>query len=142
MILLDTNIISEIMKPLPQTEVVKWLNQQESSQLFISTLTIAEISYGMHVLPEGRRRNQIEDAFNKVITAAFKLRVLSFDAGAGYVYGKIMARKKSLGKPMGIPDGQIAAIAYSQGYALATRNTRDFTGCGLELVNPFDKFST
>lgn len=138
MILLDTNIISEMMKPLPQTEVVKWLNQQESNQLFISTVTIAEITYGINVLPEGRRRHQIDEAFYKIITTAFKHRVLSFDNAAAQIYGKIMAKRKLSGKPMGIADGQIAAIANSQELALATRNIRDFVDCGLKLINPFE----
>ncbi|MDF2939383.1 MAG: vapC 1 [Gammaproteobacteria bacterium] len=117
--------------------MVNWLNKQESKHLFISAITIAEISYGINALPEGRRRNLIEDSFHKVIAIAFKHRVISFDDAAALIYGKIMARRKSVGRPIGVPDGQIAAIAYSQGFILATRNTRDFVDCGLELVNPF-----
>lgn len=138
MILLDTNIISEMMKPIPNAKVVAWLNAQKSTYLFVSTITIAEISYGLNALPKGKRRQQLEDAFNKVISIGFKHRVLSFDISATYLYGKIMANRKAIGRPLSVPDGQIAAIADAQDFTLATRNHRDFVDCGLPLVNPFE----
>lgn len=138
MILLDTNIISEMMRPLPSTQVIRWINQQKSMYIFVSTVTIAEISYGLQALPRGKRRMQLEHAFNQTINRAFENRILSFDLSAAYWYGKIMALRKSSGRPLGVPDGQIAAIAGTQGFALATRNGRDFISCGLEIINPFD----
>lgn len=137
MILLDTNIISEMMKPIPSNNVIVWIDQQESTQLFISTVTIGEIVYGLNALPEGSRRNLLEEAFNKSIMDAFRHRVLSFDEAAAHLYGKIMASRRALGRPLNIPDGQIAAIAHANGLAVATRNTRDFSDCGLSLINPF-----
>jgi len=138
MILLDTNIISAMMKTAPSTAVVTWIDQQNSVQLFISSITIAEIAYGLHILPEGHRRDLLEGAFNQAIADAFKHRVLPFDENAAHHYGHIMAQRKKAGRPLSIPDGQIAAIAHNHGAAVATRNIRDFDDCGLILVNPFD----
>jgi predicted nucleic acid-binding protein len=138
MILLDTNIISELMKALPSPRVLAWVDSQVVSQLFITSITIAEISYGLSVLPQGNRRNSLEDAFNKVIKEAFSHRTLSFDESAAHHYGKVMAQRKKQGRPLSVLDGEIAAVAISQGKILATRNTRDFIDCGLEVVNPFE----
>lgn len=137
MILLDTNVISELMKLTPSPSVLDWLDQQESSQLYITTITIAEISYGLNVLPQGNRRSLLEDAFKKAMLEAFKHRVLSFDEVAAHFYGKIMAQRKELGRPLSVPDGQIIAIARVHEAVVVTRNTRDFDDCGLELINPF-----
>lgn len=138
MILIDTNIISELMKPAPDTNVIQWIDRQDIAKLFVSTITIAEISYGLNVLPEGNRRLNLEHAFNKAILEAFDNRILAFDESAAHNYGKIMSYRKKLGQPLGIPDGQIAAIASTQKAALATRNVRDFINCGLKLINPFE----
>lgn len=138
MILLDTNIISEMMKPIPNTFVKEWINRQEITQLFVSTFTIAEISYGLNALPEGHRRQDLEQAFNKAIQEAFENRILTFNESAAHHYGKIMSDRKKLGQPLGVPDGQIAAIAIAHQAAVATRNIRDFFNCGLQLINPFD----
>lgn len=137
MIIVDTNIISEMMKPQPSTPVLQWLDAQEITQLFTTSITLAEISYGLNVLPQGNRRALLEDAFNKAMLAAFKHRILFFDERAAHQYGKLMGLRKELGRPLSIPDGQIAAIALVHGAAVATRNTRDFADCGLELINPW-----
>ena len=138
MILLDTNIISEMMRTSPSTNVIKWINHQEATQLFLTSITIAEITYGICALPTGNRREQLENAFNQATEEAFKHRILSFDEAAGHCYGKLMAKRKELGRPMSILDGQIAAIAIAKSMNLATRNLRDFFDCGLNLINPFE----
>jgi predicted nucleic acid-binding protein len=138
MIILDTNIISELMKHTPSPKVVKWIDQQDSIELYITTITVAEISYGINALPRGNRRQLLEHAFNKLIDIAFKHRILFFDENSAHQYGKLMGHRKRLGKPLSILDGQIAAIACAQSKTLATRNTRDFIECGLELANPFE----
>lgn len=125
------------MKPAPAVNVLHWIDQQEVIHLYISTVTIAEVSYGINILPDGNRRMLLEDSFNKVLAGAFEHRIISFDEVAAHFYGKIMGRRKEMGKPLGIPDGQIAAIARANNLALATRNTRDFSDCGLDLINPF-----
>jgi predicted nucleic acid-binding protein len=138
MILLDTNVISELMKQLPMPAVLTWINQQQSTELVISTITIAEITYGLQVLPRGKRRTGLELAFEQAINEAFHNHILPFDESAAYFYGKIMGHRKQLGQPMSLLDGQIAAIALSQNASVATRNTNDFQSCGLTLINPFD----
>lgn len=139
MIILDTNIISELMKNSPSLNVMRWLDRQDITCLFITTITIAEISYGIGVLPEGKRKVLLESAFNQAIHAGFKHRIIDFDEVASYAYGRLMSQRKALGKPLGILDGQIAAIAAVNHATVATRNLRDFRRCGLELVDPFDE---
>lgn len=139
MIILDTNIVSEMMKTDPSTAVLQWMDQQEAIQLFITTITIAEISYGLHALPDSNRRKYLEDAFNRAIMNAFKHRILPFEESSAHIYGKIMGHRKKLGRPLSIPDGQIASITLSQGFSLATRNIRDFSHCDIDLMNPFEQ---
>lgn len=138
MILVDTNVISEMMKPTPLAKVVSWIDQQQAAHLFITTISIAEIAYGIRVLPEGSRRNALEEAFNKALSEAFKHRILPFEESAAHLYGKIMSRRKEMGRPLSILDGQIAAIARAHNLTIATRNIRDFVECELELINPFE----
>jgi toxin FitB len=138
MTLLDTNIISEMMKTNPSAKVISWLNQQEITQLFITTITIAEITYGLNALPDGQRRHALQTAFDKTIQVAFQHRTLAFDEPAAYLYGKLMAHRKSLGRSLSVLDGQTAAIAFAKNAVLATRNIRDFKECGLTLVDPFE----
>ena len=133
MILLDTNIISEMMKPAPAKKVISWLDAQDSMQLFICSITIAEINYGIHVLPKGNRCQGIEMAFNKTIAAGFKHRIMHFDETAANSYGMVMAQSQKSGRTLSVLDGQIAAIAVANGAALATRNIRDFEHCPLVL---------
>ena len=138
MIVLDTNIISEMMKTSPSLQVMTWIDEQTVSELFITTITIAEIVYGLHALPAGHRRNQLEDAFHNTISSAFEYRVLGFDELSAHRYGQLMADRKKLGRPLAILDGQIAAIAYINKFKIATRNMADFYECGLGLINPFE----
>lgn len=137
MIVLDTNVISEVMKPSPSEAVLDWLNQQEADRLHLSSVTIGEIEYGLRMLPDGRRRRDLQNRFKRFVVAAFAMRILSYDEPAALSYGEIMAGRKALGRPMSMPDGQIAAIARANGGAVATRNTRDFQECGVALVDPF-----
>jgi len=139
MILLDTNVISAVMMPAPPRPGLQWLNDQDTLGLFLSSITLAEIGYGLRVLPDGRRRRDLEDRFASFVAAGFEQRVLSFDERAARLYGEIMGYRKQLGRPLGILDGQIASIARAHGLGVATRNTRDFDHCGLELVDPFEE---
>lgn len=137
MILIDTNIISELMKPNIDSAVKLWVDSQPSDQMFISTVTIAEISFGINILPIGKRRKVLETLFFKTILEAFEERILPFDESAAHIYGRIMAHRRKLGHPLSLSDGQIAAIAHQHHATIATRNIKDFCDCGLELVNPF-----
>jgi hypothetical protein len=137
MILLDTNIVSAVMARVPAQSVIDWLNRQEATTLFLSTVTIAEIGYGLRVLPDGKRRRSLEERFEKFVVEGFAERILNFDERAARLYPEVMGRRRAVGRPLGILDGQIASIARANGHALATRNIRDFEECGLELINPF-----
>ncbi len=137
MIVLDTNIISEFMVSPPAEPVLAWLNAQDASNLYLTTISIAEISFGLRVMPDGRSRRLLADRFEQLLAAAFESRVLSFDEDAGRAYGEIRGHRRELGRPMSNFDGQIAAIARTKGLAVATRNIKDFEDCGLELINPF-----
>lgn len=138
MILLDTNVVSEVMRAAPSPAVLVWLNGQDTATLFVSTVTIAEIEFGLRVLPEGNRRTGLRDRFEQFLLQAFAGRVRDFDQPAARSYGDIMGDRREIGRPMSVPDGQIAAIARSHGLAVATRNVPDFENCGLTIVNPFD----
>lgn len=137
MIILDTNVVTEVMKPSPIAAVLTWLNAQEASTLFLTTITLGEIRYGLCAMPRGVRRQRLEEGFERVIAAAFAGRILAFDEHAAVHYGEVMARRKELGRPLSVLDGQIAAIARLHGFAVATRNVRDFLACGIEIVDPF-----
>lgn len=138
MILLDTNVLSELMKARPQAGVVAWLNESESIRLWLSTITIAEVEYGLRAMPKGSRGRLLRYRFEGFVETAFAGRVLEFDYSAAIVYGEVMAHRRASGRPMSAADGQIASISLSRGLKLATRNTRDFEGCGLDLINPFE----
>jgi predicted nucleic acid-binding protein len=125
MILLDTNVVSEVMKAVPLEIVVDWLNGQNSSSLYVSAITIGEIAYGLRILPDG------------FISLAFAQRVLAYDEPAARIYGEIMGSRKESGRPMSVADGQIASIARSKHLTVATRNTVDFEECGVDLIDPF-----
>jgi predicted nucleic acid-binding protein len=105
--------------------------------LFLTTITMAEIYYGLRIMPQGRRRLQLEQGFERLLAEAFAGRVLTFEEAAARHYGEVMGRRREIGRPLSVPDGQIAAIARVNGYVVATRNVRDFVDCGVEVVNPF-----
>jgi predicted nucleic acid-binding protein len=138
MIILDTNVVAEMMKASPAQEVVDWLNAQDSAVLYLTTITLAEVGYGLQILPPGRRRLLLEQSFERVVSAAFSGRILAFDENAARSYGEVMGTRKAIGRPLGTLDGQIAAIARAQGSAVATRNVKDFIDCGLVVFNPFE----
>jgi predicted nucleic acid-binding protein len=137
MIVLDTNVLSEVFRPLPSAEVTAWMAQQEPAGLFLTTITQAEILYGIEVLPAGRRRTKLADAVERVFAEDFRGRILPFDEAAAVVFPKIVAEREALGRPISQSDAMIAAIARSRHAVVATRNTTDFQHCGLRLVNPW-----
>ena len=137
MILLDTNVVSEAMRASPAENVLAWLNRQDAAQLFTSAVTIGEIAYGLRIMPFGKRRSDLGQRFERFIALAFDGRVLAYDEAAARAYGELMGERKAIGRPMSVPDGQIAAIARSGGLTVATRDVSDFERCGVELVDPF-----
>jgi predicted nucleic acid-binding protein len=126
------------MMPLHSQKLLTWFDRQISEQLYITSVSVAEILYGLHVLPKGKRRIELETAFAAVMDEAFIGRILAFDEKSAQHYGKIMGQSKEKGRPMSFCDGQIAAIASLHGFQLATRNIKDFKNCLLSLINPFD----
>jgi predicted nucleic acid-binding protein len=137
MIVVDTNIVSEVMRPQPDTAVIQWLDQQETSLLYLTTITLAEIRYGLGILPDGERKQRLINRFEAYVDRAFEGRILDFTADAASRYADIMTHRRKVGLPMSMADGQIAAIASAHHFAVATQNTKDFEQCGLELINPF-----
>jgi len=137
MIVLDTNVVSEFMTSPPAESVSAWLNAQNAAILYFTTISVAEISFGLRMMPDGKRRRLLASRFEQFIVAAFKSRILSFDENAARAYGEIRGHRKELGRPMSNFDGQIASIAKTRGFAIATRNIKDFENCELELINPF-----
>ncbi len=137
MIVLDTNVVSEIMKPAPSEKVVHWLASQESSSVFTTVITQAEILYGIEVLPAGRRRQSLPDVVEDTFRLDFERRILPFDEESGRRYARIRAGRKAAGRPIAQFDAMIAAIASVHRVALATRNTSDFERCGIRLINPW-----
>jgi predicted nucleic acid-binding protein len=136
-IIVDTNVVAEVMRASPTPAVVAWLNAQNSASLFLAAITVGEIRYGLRIMPKGRRRQTLEEGFDQIIATAFAGRILAFGEHAASHYGEVMGRRKELGRPLSVPDGQIAALARLHGFAVATRNVRDFLDCGIELVDPF-----
>ena len=137
MIVLDTNVLSEVMRPLPTAKVLRWLATHPASRLFTTTITQAEILYGLELLPKGKRRAALESAVEAMFEEDFADRILPFDSDAARVFPQIAASRRASGRPITQWDAQIAAIARSRGAVLATRNTGDFEHCGITVVNPW-----
>lgn len=137
MIVLDTNVISELMRAWPEARVLDWLAARPSAGLFTTTLTQAEIFYGLALLPLGRRRDDLIAAAHPIFAHEFAGRILSFDSDAAMAYAEIAVRRRQAGQPITQIDGQIAAIVASRGARLATRNVRDFSDCGIDLIDPW-----
>ena len=137
MIVLDTNVLSEAMRPLPEPTVLDWLAKQPRASLFTTTVTQGEVLYGIRLLADGKRRRALWDAAKKIFSEDFTGQVLSFDGDAADMYAEIAASRRMLGEPISQFDAMIAAMARSRGASLATRNARDFDNCGIEIVDPW-----
>ena len=137
MIVLDTNVVSEFMTSPPSEEVLEWLNEQDSAALYLTSISVAEICFGLHAMPAGKRRRSLEDRFEQFVATAFSSRLLHFDEAAARVFGEIKAYRRSIGRPLSDFDGQIAAIARVNRFAIATRNVADFEHCLVDLIDPF-----
>ena len=137
MIVLDTNVVSEAMKPEPQPSVQAWLDRQTAETLYLSSITIAELLFGIRSLPAGRRR-KILDATLEGLLALFGERVLPFDTDAARHFAELAVTARSAGKGFPTPDGYIAAIAASRGFIVATRDVSSFQAAGLKVINPWE----
>ncbi|MGE4482449.1 type II toxin-antitoxin system VapC family toxin [Acidocella sp.] len=139
MILLDTNVLSELMRPSPAPAVETWVSAQPAAGIFISAITEAELRYGLALLPDGQRRRRLLVQAQAMLAEDFAGRILPFDSAAAEAYAPIAAARRLAGRPISQADAQIAAIAASRGAALATRNVMDFTDCGITILDPWAK---
>ena len=137
MTILDTNVVSELMRSEALPQVVRWVDAQPGNKLFTTAITVAEIYYGIELLPSGKRRNALVAAADAVFTGRFAGRVLAFNVAAAKSYAHIMAHRRAAGRPMSQSDAEIAAIARTQDAALATHNLADFEDCGIRLIDPW-----
>ena len=136
MIVLDTNVVSELAKPTPDRAVVDWVDGQV--ELAIAAPSLGELRFGVARLPEGRRRTALSEAIDRFVSDDLDGLVLAFDAMCADAYGCIVAARERAGRAIGICDAQIAAICGVHGAVLATRNVRDFLDTGIEIADPWD----
>lgn len=139
MIVLDTNVLSEVLRRAPEPRVLDWLSEQPRASVFMTTITRGEILYGIRLLPAGKRRDGLWEAATKIFDVEFDGQVLAFDSAAADEFAEISAARRAYGRPIAQFDAQIAGITRSRGAQLATRNVSDFDACGFELVNPWNK---
>lgn len=137
MIILDTNVVSETLKPAPEPAVLDWLNAQEPETLYLTTVNLAELLAGIEAMPAGRRRTALKQALMERMMPLFDGRILPFDQQAAQAFARINANAQAIGNPISFADGAIAAIASAHGFMLATRNVRDFKGTPIEILNPW-----
>ncbi len=137
MIIVDTNVISELLRPVPAERVETWLSAQDGASVYFTTIGEAELRHGVAILPAGKRRAALLRAIEGILDEDFRDRILPFDRPAARAYAAIAAERRALGRPISQFDCQIAAIARAHGAGVATRNISDYESCGIELVNPW-----
>lgn len=140
MIVLDTNVISELSKPTPEPAVIAWIDAQV--ELAIAATALAELRFGAARLPEGERRTALSEAIDRFVADDLGGLVLAFDSACADAYGLIVAARERAGRPIGIADAQIAATCSVHNAVLSTHNVRDFLGTGIALVDPWDPPTT
>ena len=137
MIILDTNVISELTRPVPDSGVIAWLDSQPAEETAVTAITVAELRYGVRRLPDGRRKAELSEAVSALVDTDFRGRVEAFDVLAAEQYADVVTTRERAGLPISMSDAQIAAICRVLNATLATRNTADFTGTGVDLINPW-----
>ncbi len=136
--LLDTCVLSELVKNAPEEQVVRWLKERRANQTFISAITLAELERGVAKLPESKRRSELT-IWLKHIEGDFKDRILSFDSEVAHHWAAMTAKTEAGGRSMAVLDSMIAATALAHRSSLVTRNVRDFANSGVEIINPWEK---
>ena len=137
MIVLDTNVVSELMRPSPSPNVVDWVAGQAAPNLYLSTISEAELRYGVEITPTGERRNRLLAEVEGMLREDFVGRILPFDSAAAQAYAVVAAARRAAGHPINHADCQIAAIARCRGASVATRDVDDFEGSGIDVINPW-----
>lgn len=138
MIVLDTNVVSEAMKPAPHPAVRAWLNEQAAETLYLSSVTLAELLFGIAALPAGKRKNMLSQTLDGLMRL-FRHRILPFDTDAACHYAKLALKAKTAGRGFPTPDGYIAAIATSRNFIVASRDVSPYAAAGVSVVNPWGK---
>jgi predicted nucleic acid-binding protein len=136
-IILDTNVISELTRPVPDSGVIAWVDSQPTEETAVTAITVAELRYGVRRLPDGRRKTELSEAVSALVDTDFRGRVEAFDVLAAEQYADVVTTRERAGRPISTSDAQIAAICRVLNATLATRNTADFTGTGVGLINPW-----
>ena len=137
MIVLDTDVLSELTRPQPDRSVVNWLARLGTEHVFLSAVTEAEVRLGLTLMPTGRRQTDLRSRIDRLFGVVFLDRVLPFDSESAVHYAAVTAHRRSLGRPIAMADAMIAAICLSHGMQLATHNVKDFEETGVTLINPF-----
>ncbi len=137
MIILDTNVISEPMRPKGDPAVRAWLDEQAAETLYLTATSLSELLLGVELLPDGARKEGLGAALAELVAALFEARVLPFDREAAMVYAPLVGRARALGQAISVADGQIAAIAAAHGFAVATRDTGPFEAAGVPVIDPW-----
>ena len=138
MFVLDTNVVSELMRARPNSEVLGWMDNQLTDGLFVTSVTEAEIRTGIAILPEGERQRGLAAAAERLFGVFFADRILPFDSDAAQAYAMLAAERRAAGRPISQSDCQIAAIGHSRGAPVVTRDVDDFKGCGVDVINPWE----
>lgn len=136
MIVLDTNVVSDAMRPEPDATVIAWLNEQAAQTLYLSSVTLAELLFGIRALPAGKRKNMLDRALTELLEL-FKGRVLPFDTDAARRYADLAVTARNNGRGFPTPDGYIAAVAASRGFIVASRDTSPYEAAGVKVINPW-----
>jgi predicted nucleic acid-binding protein len=136
-IVLDTNVVSEPLRSAPDPAVLAWLDRQQPATLYLTTVNVAELLAGVELLPVGKRRASLDGAIGGQVLTLFDGRILPFDLLAARAFARLNAAAQAAGNTIGFADCAIAAIASAHGFALATRNVRDFSATGVELIDPW-----
>ena len=136
--ILDTNVVSEIMRPVPDPRVIAWFREKAGQQLYLTAITEAELLYGVGLMPPGKRRIEYTETIKRILSMELRTPVLPFESADASFFAMVAVWRRQAGRPVAELDAQIAAIALRRGLPIATRNVRDFEGCGVTLINPWE----
>lgn len=139
MIILDTNVVSEPMKPNGSASVQAWLDRQAAETLYLTATSLSELLVGIEILPESKRKEGLNAALGELLADLFRARILAFDQRAAMAYAPLVNRARSAGRIISVADAQIAAIASVHGYSVATRDTAPFVAAGVPVINPWEE---
>ncbi len=138
MIMLDTNVISESLRPAPESRVLEWINTQAIETLYLSAISVAELRFGAALLPSGRRKDKLQNRLEDKLLPLFAGRILPLDVAVTKTYAELMSQARMAGQSISTADGYIAATAAANGMIIATRDTNPFAAAGLEVINPWE----